>query len=364
MKKYRYYLVLLLVGILGMWGCSSNDIKEVATDDTDVISTKQPGDEATEEPEESSEPVATEDTNMGTEVSGNNLQETRKETAITFDNSETRVVTSEQEAIEAINAEGEKQRATYSNPEINKIELKMQEQYGILQVNLGEMSQEMASKVESAFSYMFEKYPILKGKISNLTLGNLPGENVLAKVDYRAFISPQDDIYPIVMKHEIILNARDFLNQERLENTINRTVRESQWMEGMNIEGLIVHELGHILLDVLRMEHYGIVSPFYITKEQEEAYAGFNTDELASNQTMLKEVLQDSYKDYKEGTGNEITFEEFCKSISGYASGIKEDGGQSYDETCAEVFVDEYLHDGQCCESAGYILDNIKEKIR
>lgn len=339
-----WYSILIVTTILGMSGCSDH-IKEVSTEDIiNVVSTQQPTEQPTKESKE--EPMV------------------RKKTAIVFDHSKVGLILSEQEAIEAINEEGAQQRRRYNNPVIHEIEERMQEEYGILQVNLGEMNEEMARKIESACSYMYDKYPILKGKVSNLTLGNLPGDNTLAKVDYREFIVPNDASYPIVMKHELILNARDFLNQERLQNTINRTVKASQWMDGMNIEGVIVHELGHSLIDVLRMEHYGITCPFYITKEQEEAYVEFNTDELASNQTMLKELLQDSFEEYKKGTGKDVTFEEFCKSISGYASGIQEDGGQSYDETCAEVFVDEYLHGQQCSESARYILNKVNEKIR
>lgn len=293
-----------------------------------------------------------------TEEAGN-LQETgtgsRQKTVIVYDNVYKRAVSGKKEAKQAIAQEAASQRNMYENPGIRELEARMEEEYGIFQVTLGEMEQEMAEKVESAFSYMYKNYPVLQEKLTNVTLGNIETDSV-ALTRYRDFILPEKGIYPMVMKHEIVLNARDFLNKNRMDNLIRKSVSQNHWMEGMNIEALVVHELGHVLVNEIRMERYGLRDFYYITEENQEAFAFYNTDILAANQTTARELLERAYDIY-EGK-EQMSFEEACESISGYAKGIQPDGGISFEETCAEAVTDLYLNQ----ESAnGFSICILKE---
>lgn len=265
----------------------------------------------------------------------------QQKTAIVYDNAYNKKIADKKEAVRVINQEAAIQRKAYDNPEVSKIESRMEEEYGIFQVTLGEMNREMAEKVEAAFSYMYKKYPVLQGKLTNVTLGNIEAGS-LAVTQYRDFVSPEEGIYPIVMKHEIVLNARDFLNKNRLNNLIRISVSKNHWMEGMNIEALVVHELGHVLVNEIRMKRYGLQDFYYITEKNQEAFAYYNTDRLAENQTTARELLEQAYDTY-EGR-SQMGFGEACGSISGYAKGMQPDGGISYEETCAEAVTDLYLN--------------------
>ncbi len=265
----------------------------------------------------------------------------RQKTEVIYDNVYEKEIVSQAEAKKAITQEADRQHQVYDNPEVEKIENKMEEDYDIFQVTLGEMEREMAQKVENAFSYMYETYPVLKGKLTNLTIGNIES-GAMAETYYRDFISPPEGIYPIVMKHEIVLNGRDFLNQQRMENIIRKSVSEGHWMKDMNIEAIVVHELGHVLVSEIRMERYGLKNCYYINEENQEAYAAYNTDILKDNQTTAHEIVSNAYENYDKR--DSVSIEEACCAISGYASGIQSDGGVSYEETCAEAITDKYLH--------------------
>lgn len=277
----------------------------------------------------------------------------RRETAVVYNNVYEKEIGSEKEAVKAIEKEAAWQRSTYENPEVQQLEAEMEEKYGIFQVTLGEIDIEVAEKIEAAFSYMYEKYPVLKGKLTNLTIGNTE-TGAIAETRYRDFISPPEGLYPVVMKHEVVLNGKDFLNPERLENVIRKSVSEGHWVKDMNIEAIVVHELGHVLLNQIRMERYGLERCYYIDAENAQAYASYNTDILADNQTTVCAIMRSAYEKYKYK--DSVSLEELCASISGYASGIQDDGGIFYEEACAEAVVDVYLHGENSNEFSQQIL--------
>lgn len=281
----------------------------------------------------------------------------RQETAIIYDNVYTEDIADRKEARAAIEKEGEAQREACKDPDVQRIEAKMEETYGIFQVTLGEMEPEVAEKVESAFSYMYGKYPVLQGRLTNLTIGNIRS-GAMAETHYRDFISPTEGIYPIVMKHEVVLNGRDFLNPGRMENLIRKSVSEGHWMADMKIEAIVVHELGHVLVNEVRMERYGLDCCYYIEKQDQESYAAYNTDILKDDQTTAYEILSGAYERYLGRDSRSM--EEACAAISGYASGIQPDGGIAYEEACAEAFVDGYLHGENAAEFSLLILEEIE----
>lgn len=268
-------------------------------------------------------------------------QTAASETVVVYDNHYVRVIESEEEAWQVIDEEAQLQSIEDADEKTKKIECAMEQDFGIRAVTLGEMEPEMAQKVYDACAYMFETYPVLYGKLTNFSIGNITS-GAIAVSEYVEFVAPEDDIYPIVMKRQVVLNAREFLNEERLTNLVRKSVAEGHWMADMKIEAVVVHELGHILLGEVRMERYGLEQYCYITKENEEAYAAYNTDVLSVNQTTAKEIVEAAYDNY--AYKQEFSLEEASAQISGYAVGKQEDGGISYEETIAEAVVDKYLH--------------------
>lgn len=266
-------------------------------------------------------------------------------------------IASEADAREAIVTYGVSQRARYSNPEVEKLELEMEKAYEILAVNLGEMDAETAADVNTAFAYMYRTYPQLQGTLTNLTIGNLNDFGNTAQTRTTEFIlNGESGAYPFVVKREIILGAAKFLRRDRLLETCQEQVSIGYWPENSDISSIVVHELGHHLLDVYTAERFGFEG-FYVTEEKGDAYWQFASDSLAVNQTVPQEVLQSAYQRWTQEYGHEGSFEDFQASISGYARGIQADGGISYTETVAEAIADVYLNGEQAADASKLIAD-------
>ena len=141
----------------------------------------------------------------------------------------------------------------------------METAYGILAVNLGEIDVQTAEEIEQAFAYMYARYPVLQGTLTNLTLGNFPTEqaSVIAMTDYREFIiNGEFATRPTVVRYESVLNAAKFRNRDQLLKNCRDSVKNGYWPEGMDITALIVHELGHQLETVIMQKQAGGMTLF------------------------------------------------------------------------------------------------------
>lgn len=266
-------------------------------------------------------------------------------------------IASEAAAKQAIIDYGVLQRQNYSNPEVEEIELQMEKDYDILAVNLGEMDLETAKDVNAAFAYMYQTYPKLQGTLTNLTIGNLENFGNTALTRTKEFIiNGESGTFPFVVKREIILGAAKFLRRDRLLETCEEQVSIGYWPENSNISSIVVHELGHHLLDVYTAEKFGFEG-FYVTEENADAYWKFTSDFLKINQTVPQEVMQNAYKRWIEDYGHNGSFEDFQASISDYAKGIQADGGISYTETVAEAIADVYLNGENAADASKLIAD-------
>ncbi len=251
---------------------------------------------------------------------------------------------------------GEEQRLRYDNPEVKAIELRLQDEYGIFAVNLGEMDLETARDVERAVDYMYSTYPILQGTLTNLTLANLNSASTghLALTNTIEYvINGSFAIVPFVVKHQILLDANNFLKRDILLRKCDEGVASGHWPEGTDITTLVVHELGHQVLNAVEMQHLGYTNVYYITEDNQDPFSYYITDKLSANQTFSKALLEEAYA--KWSVTHAGTYEDFCGSISGYAKGIQSDGGISYPETVAEALADIYLHGCDAAEASRII---------
>lgn len=277
------------------------------------------------------------------------------ETAIHYQVVYNMEIASEEMAASAIKEEGRKQRENYDNPAVEEIELKMEEEFGIFAVNLGEMSVETAGAVYEAFAYMYGEYPCLKGTLTNLTLGNMGNRTggIMAVTDRMAFVVNGDyGYYPFVEKYYIVLNARKFLDDEELGSTALRLSRSGYWIEGSDTSSIVVHELGHQLQNVIVQKKFGLECPYYITEENGEAFGAFNTDRLSPEDNTTNEILTKAYNRWRNDYGHEGEYEEFVLSISGYAMGDEKEGRYSPSETFAEGVTDLYLRGDNAADAS------------
>ena len=273
-------------------------------------------------------------------------------------------ITSPEMALDAIREEGQRQRENYENPPVEAIELKMEEEFGISAVNLGEMSEKTALAVYDAFAYMYEKYPRLYGSLTNLTLGNMGNRTggTLAKTDRMAFIvNGSYGEYPFVEKYLIILNARAFLDDEALEETCTRQMEYGYWPKGSNVSSLLVHELGHQLQNVIVQKQFGLTCPYYITEENGESFALYHTDRMSRSDNITEEILEKAYEKWQEDYEHPGEYEEFVESISRYAMGDEKENRYSPSETFAEAFADIYLN-GTDASDAAKAIEAIAEE--
>nr|MBQ8253419.1 hypothetical protein [Lachnospiraceae bacterium] len=287
------------------------------------------------------------------------------ETAVEYDKQYDSYIASEEQARQVIREYGVLQREKYSNPEVEKIELFMEEEFDICAVNLGEMDVATAEDIKRAFTYMYNEYPQLQGTLTNISVGNFRGEAVTytALTQSRVFVIHEtDDAYPFVVKHEIILNAAKFFDRAKFLRECEKQVADGYWPVNSDISSVIVHELGHQLLGVTAMEQFGLVPSHYITEENAEAYSCYMTDSLASNQTVAKSVEETAYAIWKERYGHTGSREQFRESISLYAKGLQPDGGVSYGETFAEAVADVYLNGENAADASRALIESLNKK--
>lgn len=239
-----------------------------------------------------------------------------------------------------------------------EIEQHMETEFGIKEVELAGMEEELARDIYNAFLEMTKRYPVLIGSVGSLQVADIPS-GAVAVTEYVEISSAPEGLYPMEMELRIVLGEREFLNPTRLYNLIRKSTAEGHWMEGTDVEALLVHELTHVLVSRIRMERYGLTDFTYITEENAEAFSSYNMDGLSRNQTTAREILENAYESCRRE--NEVSFKEACGSISGYALGEQEDGGISFEETIAEAMTDCYLHGENAQEFSKEILSEIEK---
>ncbi len=289
------------------------------------------------------------------------------ETKVEYNQKYNAYISSADEARAAIKEYGVIQREKYKNPSVTEIELAMEREFDLCAVNLGEMDAETAKDVQRAFAYMYETYPQLRGTLTNFTVGNFYEQRAsyTALTQNEVFIVNESDAkFPYVVKWEIVLSAAKFFDREKLLKECKTQTEDGYWPENTDISSVVVHEIGHQLLNVAAMREYGLEDPYYITEKNADAYSLFVTDSLASNQTVAKRIEDRAYSIWKETYGNSGSKEEFRKSISLYACGLQPDGGISYGEAFAEAVADLYLNGEKAADASKAMLQSFEEFFR
>ena len=135
--------------------------------------------------------------------------------------------------------------------EIINIENDIIKKYSITAVNLKEMDSEFAKELENVIKKIYNDYPKARGYLTNLTLTNLEmSQSDVVALFRPAFLfgtSNTSTTRPWVIKTQIQLNSRYFLNPTRIESTVNASSKAGHFPKNANRYSPVAHELGHYL---------------------------------------------------------------------------------------------------------------------
>ncbi len=295
-------------------------------------------------------------------------QDTKKgkyKTAIITDNVYSGIsVNSVADAKKLISDDSTKQKSSDYPEEIIKIENDIIKKYSITAVNLKEMDVEFAKELEDVIANICENYPNARGHLTNLTLTNLnmmeDGVIALFRPTFIFGTSNTATTRPWVIKTQVQLNAKYFLNPERIEASVDSCSKSGHFPPNSTKYSPVAHELGHYLSFLAMLNHYETDSILLINDNKLQAY--YNIIKDFGNSTFSKQMLDEAYQNYVRD--NEIIdFDEWRGRISGYALAKDEEGEYIYDETIAEAFHDVYLNGDSANIVSKYIVEVLKKYV-
>lgn len=226
------------------------------------------------------------------------------------------------------------------NTTIRMVDRQIQEETQIYGVNLCEMSPKTALEIYNVLSRIYKEYSGIKGYVTNLTLNNDSNTSHITsfKPNYIFVTSSQKDTFPMVIKSQILLNSRYYLNEDYAESVIKQEIKSKNFLSNTTLANLLAHEYAHVITYVLTLKYYESVNPIFLTKENYENYNKALNN--YKNDNFSKMLFNEAYKSFKEDKNEE----EFRKSISLYANKKDGDGNVLYNETIAEAFHDYFIN--------------------
>jgi len=270
---------------------------------------------------------------------------------------------SEEIAKELIVEDSEKQKKKNSE-EITEVENKFVNKYAITAANLLEMNPEFADGLTGVFKKIYKEYPEVKGYLTNITLWNSDDRATIAAYQ-PLFPFALADTYtslPIIYKMRILLNARYFLREDRLEKVISKNEKAGWFPENCDQYSPVSHELGHYISFLALMKEYNIDSVLMATEDNYEVI--LNIVEDFSEGEFSLQIIKEAYENYQKDYQGDEDIDEWRGNISGYATAKNNEGEYIYDETIAEAFHDVYLNGEEADIASKYIVEVLKEKLR
>ena len=255
-----------------------------------------------------------------TEISENSTKSKYK-TEIITDNVYSGIsIKSIDDANKLITQDSENQKKSDYSQEIIKIENDIINKYSITAVNLKEMDVDFAKELENVIKNIYNEYPKARGHLTNLTLTNLDmseaGVIALFRPIFTFGMSDTNTTRPWVIKTQVQLNAKYFLNPERIESAVSTSSKAGHFPKNATKYSPVAHELGHYLSFLALLNNYKIKSIVVINDSQFQNY--YNILKDFSNGTFSKKMLDEAYDNYKKEKGY-IDFDTWRGQISEYA---------------------------------------------
>ena len=299
------------------------------------------------------------------QVEKNENKKGKYKTAIITDNVYSGIsVNSIKDAEDLIIEDSVSQKQSDYSKEIMSIENNIIDRYGITAVNLKEMEKEYAEELEKVVGKIYNDYPNARGYLTNLTLTNLD----MTQANVIAFFMPSfvfgmsdtSSTRPWVIKSQIQLNAKYFLNPERIDSSVQAASKIGHFPPNATRYSPLAHEFGHYLSFIALLNYYYTDSFVLVKDSGIDNYYDIMND--FGTGIFSKKMLDEAYQNYlKENTY--IDFDEWRGQISEYALAKDDTGKYIYDETIAEAFHDTYLNDNNAKKTSKYIMEVLKKYV-
>lgn len=289
----------------------------------------------------------------------------RYNTAVITDNVYSRIsIQNIDDAKKLISDDSTKQKQADYPKEIINIENEIINKYSITAVNLREMDVEFAKELGNVIKKIYDEYPGARGYLTNLTLTNLDMSNAgiiaLFMPIFKFGISDTITTRPWVIKTQVQLNAKYFLNPERIKADVEMSSKAGHFPKNATKYSPVAHELGHYLSFIALMNYYSTNSILVIGDNEMQNYYDIYKD--FAKGYFSKKMIEEAYQNYLK-TNASIGFDEWRGQISGYALAKDETGNYIYDETVAEAFHDVYLNGNNANITSKYIVEVLKKYI-
>lgn len=285
-------------------------------------------------------------------------------TSIVYDNQYLRQFTikSESDIFRLISTDSIKQKDNCP-ANILQIENDIINNYGVTAVNLCEMDEDFALELKDVIAYIYNNYPRARNYLTNITLANVDEGSTFMAAFMPVFTfatSPGSSGYPAGIKTQILLNAKYFLDSNKIRNSVSYGSRSGYFPPNATRSSSVAHEFGHYLSYVAMLNSYHTERHVLVKYNQAELLSEIysNFDEGRFSYALLNEA----YDEYKREYPND-TFDEFRKSISNYAMAKDNKGNYIYDETIAEAFHDVFLNGDGAKVASKYIVNKLNEKL-
>lgn len=303
--------------------------------------------------------------NIGNKVSVNYTRKGEYDTVIVYDNVYQGVKIKNKSDITNLIVEDSESQKVNCPSEIKSIEDEIIKKYGITAVNLCEMDLNFARELGNVIGKIYQEYPSARGYLSNLTIANSGGEiseNTIAAFQgaFPFATSNSSSSYPWAIKTLLILNAKYFLNPDRLQLNANKNAATGWFPKGTTKYSTVAHELGHYLAFIATLKHYGLDSITLIDNKNVDKY--YTMIKNHNNSTYAYEILNKAYKKYQQDNGN-LNFDAWRAMISKYAIAKDNSGNYIYHETIAEAFHDVYLNGNLAEVASQYIVQVLKSEL-
>ena len=371
--KYIVIGVLILIIIfivIGIINITNKDTVYFSDDDDDRIATKNKYDEkksSSQSNSQSNENSNSSGVSSGTSsTSSNNDTGTKKiKTDIEIDHYYYIDLPNAQAADDLIVKDSEDQKGTTAN-EIKQIESQIIRNYKVKAVNLGEMDVETARGIAKAFEYIYTNYPAARNMLSNISIGNMSVQqgSVLAYFGPHEFAVSTSSTsgYPKSVKTLMCLNSKYFLNPDLLKAAVDTSSNSGHFPKNTNEYATVIHESGHFLTLVATMKKYGLETTHYMDEASMEKYVQVVQDWNANKEPLS--IAQEAYENYKKKYNDNISFDEFRASISGYAMAKNSNGDYIYHETIAEAFHDYYINGNNATKASIEIMNVLNSRLQ
>lgn len=249
--------------------------------------------------------------------------------------------------------------------ETKNIENEMIENYNITAINLCEMDAGFAKELGNVFKKIYDEYPSVRGYITNLSLVNvsLADGNIIAAFMpiFNFATSDSSSTYPWIIKTQVLLNTRYFLNPNMLELSVKDCSNTGHFPPNSTIYSPVAHELGHYLSFLAMMKHYQMNSILLIDNKNVDTLYKLQSDFGKGDYSLI--MITKAYENYKKDTNTTLSIDDWRATISNYAVNKDNSGNYIYDETIAEAFHDVYLNGENAKDASKYVVSVLKKKL-